>query len=76
MIVEWLDLLAVTVATIVGAMSFIILFSLGVRLRAIAHDYEKGDSQYRMYTGFAWVFFALVGVAVVFGIWLIVPVFH
>jgi hypothetical protein len=70
---KWLELLTVGGATLVAAVTVVVLYSLGVRLTAIAGD--AGQASPRSMRLFANVCFGLCGVAVLFGLYLIIPYF-
>jgi len=73
--IDWAAFSVVAAATILGAGSIVLFFALGVRLGA-----EGGDSarQYRRRALVAGsrACYALSGLAVLFGVYLIVPYFH
>jgi hypothetical protein len=70
---KWLDLLQVAGATLVAAVLLVVLYSLGVRLTAIAGDARQKSPAMVRYL--AYLCFAACGIAVLFGIYLIVPYF-
>ncbi|MDQ0708927.1 hypothetical protein QFZ52_001579 [Arthrobacter woluwensis] len=70
---KWLELLQVAGATLVSAVILVVLYSLGVRLTAIAADAEQKSP--RLARSLAYLCFCACGVAVLFGIYLIVPYF-
>lgn len=70
---KWLELLQVAGATLVAAVLLVVLYSLGVRLTAIAGD--AGQKSPRMVRSLAYACFAACAIAVLFGIYLIVPYF-
>ncbi|MCA4131559.1 hypothetical protein [Arthrobacter sp. M4] len=70
---KWLELLLVAGATLVSAVTIVGLYSLGVRLTAIAGDIQ--DRSPRLTRGLAYACFGVCGLAVLFGIYLIVPYF-
>ncbi|MET4094296.1 hypothetical protein [Arthrobacter sp. UYCu712] len=70
---KWLELVQVAGATLIAAVTLVVLYSLGVRLTAIAGDVrEKKPVWIRP---LAYVCFALSGAAVIFGLYLIIPYF-
>ena len=72
-VMKWLELVQVAGATLVAAVTVVVLYSLGVRLTAIAGDVsERKPSWLRP---LAYVCFGLCGVAVLFGLYLIIPYF-
>jgi hypothetical protein len=70
---KWLELLTVGGATLVAAVTVVVLYSLGVRLTAIAGDAEQPSP--RMKRSLAYTCFGLCGLAVLFGLYLIIPYF-
>jgi hypothetical protein len=70
---KWLELVQVAGTTLVAAVLLVVLYSLGVRLTAIAGDArQKAPGKVR---SLAYLCFAACGIAVLFGIYLIVPYF-
>jgi hypothetical protein len=70
---KWLELLQVGGATLVSAVVLVVLYSMGVRLTAIAADAEQKSPV--VVRSLAYLCFAACGAAVLFGIYLIVPYF-
>ena len=70
---KWLELLLVAGVTLVSAVTVVVLYSLGVRLTAIAGDVQQKSPV--LFTSLAYVCFGICGLAVLFGIYLIVPYF-
>jgi hypothetical protein len=70
---KWLELLTVGGATLVAAVTVVVLYSLGVRLTAIAGDARQSSP--RSKRALANVCFGLCGLAVLFGLYLIIPYF-
>ena len=70
---KWLDLAQVAGATLVAALLLVTLYSLGVRLTAIAGDAMQKSPV--LFLSLAYACFAACGIAVLFGIFLIVPYF-
>ena len=70
---KWLELLTVGGATLVVAVTVVVLYSLGVRLTAIAGDRQPAAPAWLKYLSYAC--FGLCGVAVLFGLYLIIPYF-
>lgn len=70
---KWLDLVQVAGATLVAAVLLVVLYSLGIRLTAIAGDTRRKSPA--MARSLAYLCFAACGIAVLFGIYLIVPYF-
>lgn len=70
---KWLELLTVAGTTLVAAVTVVVLYSLGVRLTAIAGDAEQASP--RAKRSLAYICFGLCGVAVLFGLYLIIPYF-
>ena len=70
---KWLELVQVAGATLVAAVTVVVLYSLGVRLTAIAGDVSERKPTWLR--PLAYVCFALCGLAVLFGLYLIIPYF-
>jgi len=70
---KWLELLTVAGTTLVAAVTVVVLYSLGVRLTAIAGDAEQATP--RVKRSLAYICFGLCGIAVLFGLYLIIPYF-
>lgn len=70
---KWIELLTVAGTTLVSAVTVVVLYSLGVRLTAIAGDAEQASPRAKRY--FAYTCFGLCGLAVMFGLYLIIPYF-
>jgi len=71
---KWLELFSVASATLVSAVTVVVLYSLGVRLTAIAGDTRTSPAAWTR--PLAYTCFALCGVAILFGLYLIIPYFH
>jgi hypothetical protein len=71
---KWLELVQVAGATLVAAVTVVVLYSLGVRLTAIAGDIQDNGRR-GWVRPMAYVCFGLCGVAVLFGLYLIIPYF-
>ncbi|MEE2523018.1 hypothetical protein V1639_11790 [Pseudarthrobacter sp. J75] len=70
---KWMELLIVAGATLAAAVTVVVLYSLGVRLTAIAGTVkEQSPTAFRALAG---VCFGLCGIAVLFGLYLIIPYF-
>ncbi|OMH33100.1 hypothetical protein [Tersicoccus sp. Bi-70] len=72
--INWAAFAIVTVATLVAALTVVFLFSLGVRLGAIANDRVGGQAQ--TLTWASRLCFVGCGAAVLYGVYLIIPAFH
>jgi hypothetical protein len=70
---KWLELLTVGGATLLAAVTVVVLYALGVRLTAIAGDAQQASP--RIKRSLAYFCFALCGLAVLFGLYLIIPYF-
>jgi hypothetical protein len=70
---KWIELIQVAGATLVAAVTVVVLYSVGVRFTAIAGDPEQ--SAPRWMKSLAYTCFGLCGVAVLFGLYLIIPYF-
>ncbi|RBP65712.1 hypothetical protein DFO66_104299 [Brevibacterium sanguinis] len=74
--IEWSSFLIVAVATWVSAVVVISLFSAAVRMRAAHIDMiEAGRPNALLKAGY-WAVFAICGIVVLFGVYLIVPALH
>ena len=72
-VMKWLELVQVAGATLVAAVTVVVLYSLGVRLTAIAGDVSERKPTW--VRPLAYVCFGLCGLAVLFGLYLIIPYF-
>ena len=63
---KWLELLTVAGATLIAAVTVVTLYSLGVRLTAIAGDAQQASPGVKR--SLAYVCFVLCGLAVLFGL--------
>lgn len=70
---KWLELLTVAGTTLIAAATVVTLYSLGVRLTAIAADAQQTSPGLKR--SFAYVCFGLCGIAVLVGLYLIIPYF-
>lgn len=70
---KWLELLTVGGATLTSAVTVVVLYALGVRLTAIAGDAQQASP--RLKRSLAYLCFGLCGLAVLFGLYLIIPYF-
>jgi hypothetical protein len=70
---KWLELVQVAGATLVAAVTVVVLYALGVRLTASAGDVSERKPAW--IRPLAVVCFALCGIAVLFGLYLIIPYF-
>ncbi|KIC65438.1 hypothetical protein AB0284_13530 [Pseudarthrobacter phenanthrenivorans] len=70
---KWLELLTVAGATLVAAATVVTLYALGVRFTAIAADAEQTSPGLKR--SFAYICFGLCGIAVLIGLYLIIPYF-
>jgi hypothetical protein len=70
---KWLELLTVAGATLAAAVTVVVLYSLGVRLTAIAADAQQPSPGLKK--SLAYACFGLCGLAVLFGLYLIIPYF-
>jgi hypothetical protein len=70
---KWLELLTVAGATMIAAVTVVTLYSLGVRLTAIAADAQETSPGVKR--SFAYICFGLCGLAVMAGLYLIIPYF-
>jgi hypothetical protein len=70
---KWLELVQVAGATLLAAVTVVVLSSIGVRFTAIAGDPEQATP--RWMKSLAYACFGLCGMAVLFGLYLIIPYF-
>jgi len=70
---KWLELVTVAGATLVSALTVVVLYSMGVRLTAIAGDRQVPAPVWVRYL--AYICFGACGLAVLFGLYLIIPYF-
>jgi len=70
---KWLELVLVAGATLAAAVTVVVLYALGVRLTAIAGDARTNQPGW--VRPLSYVCFGLCGVAVLFGLYLIIPYF-
>jgi hypothetical protein len=70
---KWLELVTVAGATLIAAVTVVVLYSLGVRLTAIAGDRQVAAPGWFKYLSY--ICFGLCGIAVLFGLYLIIPYF-
>lgn len=70
---KWMELVQVAGATLLAAVTVVVLYSIGVRFTAIAGDPEQAGP--RWMKSLAYVCFGLCGLAVLFGLYLIIPYF-
>ncbi|AXJ11032.1 hypothetical protein [Arthrobacter sp. PM3] len=71
---KWFELFSVAGATLVSAVTIVVLYALGVRLTAIAGDVRNTPPSWTR--PLSYVCFGLCGLAVLFGLYLIIPYFH
>jgi hypothetical protein len=71
---KWFELFSVAGATLVSAVTVVVLYALGVRLTAIAGDVRNSPAPWTR--PLAYVCFGLCVLAVLFGLYLIIPYFH
>lgn len=79
MSIDWLAYLVVGVVTLAATLIVVGLYSVGVRLYAVATDRNPAPedrSRLALIKTGAFACFAVCGVAVLFGIYLIVPALH
>ena len=71
--IKWAELAIVAIATIVSAGTVVLLYGLGVRLAAVAADLRPRGTLQSVVSKLC---FGLCGLAVVVGVYLIVPYFQ
>jgi hypothetical protein len=67
--IDWAALAQVTITTLVAAVAIVTLYSVGLRLLAIDHRPVIA-------TVGAWACIAIGALAVLYGIYLVIPAFH
>jgi len=72
--IDWLAFIVVAVTTLIGAGVVVGMYSLGVRLYAVSGDDARAANKTAKWAAFAC--FTICGLAVLYGIYLIVPFFH
>lgn len=70
---KWLELVLVAGSTLVAAVTVTVLYALGVRLTAIAGDVRTNQPGW--IRPLSYLCFGLCGLAVLFGLYLIIPYF-
>jgi hypothetical protein len=70
---KWLEMVQVAGATFAAAITIVVLYSVGVRFTAVAGDPEQATP--RWMKSLAFTCFTLCGLAVLFGLYLIIPNF-
>jgi hypothetical protein len=74
--IDWMALLTVTVVTLVVCVAVVTLVAAGALCLDTAHARARdGRSTWALRLG-AGATFAVVGLAVLFGLWLMIPYFH
>ncbi|MDP9886156.1 hypothetical protein J2W21_003681 [Sinomonas atrocyanea] len=73
--INWGSFIVVAVATILGAGSIVLFFSLAIRLGSEARDPERQRVRALLRTG-SGVSYALAGAVVLYGVYLVIPYFH
>ncbi len=79
MSIDWLAYLVVALVTLVATLLVVGLYSTGVRLYAISSDPDPGPAasgRLGLVKAGAYACFAACGVAVLYGVYLIVPALH
>jgi hypothetical protein len=71
---KWLELFSVAGATLVSSVTVVVLYSLGVRLTAIAGDTRNSPASWTR--PLAYACFAVCAAAILYGLYLIIPYFH
>lgn len=72
--IDWLAFVVVAITTLIGAGFVVAMYSLGVRLYAFSADGATTANKSAKWGAFAC--FGICGAAVLYGIYLIVPMFH
>ncbi|WP_231707466.1 hypothetical protein [Arthrobacter sp. zg-Y919] len=77
--IHWMDYLTVFGVTLLAALTVVCIYSFGVRLYAVSLDADTASTprnRVALAKAGAYTCFALSAVAVLFGIYLIVPALH
>ena len=77
--IHWLDYLVVFAVTLVAALTVVGIYSFGVRLYAVSQDEDPGATpanRLALAKAGAFTCFGLSAMAVLYGIYLIVPALH
>lgn len=72
---DWAAFVVVAISTILGAGTIVLFFSLGIRLRSEAVDPQRQHGR-RLLRAASAASYTLAGIAVVYGVYLIVPYFQ
>lgn len=74
--IDWLSLLVVAVVSIIATFVFAVFLSMAIRLMSVARvATDEGRSAVGARVG-SWVFLSLIGVVILFALYLIIPQFH
>lgn len=73
--IDWLSLLVVAVVSVCATALFALLLSLAIRLLAAARATADANIRGPATIG-AWIVLGLIGVMVLFAVYLIIPQFH
>lgn len=73
--IDWLSLLVVAVVSVGATALFALLLSLAIRFLAAARATADGNIRGPAGIG-AWILLGLIGVMVLFALYLIIPQFH
>lgn len=73
--IDWLSLLIVAAVSICATAMFAVLLSVAIRLLSAARASADGDARGPAAVG-AWILLGLIGLMVLFALYLIIPQFH
>lgn len=73
--IDWGAFVIVAVATILAAGTTVLLFSLGIRLGSESRDPARARAHAALRTASV-ANYALAGIAVLYGVYLVIPYFH
>lgn len=73
--IDWFSLVIVAVVSVGVTAIFAVLLSFAIKLLSAAQATDEGDSNAGATVG-AWILLGLIGVMVLFGLYLIIPQFH
>jgi len=74
--IDWAALGLVSVVSLVATLIVVVIASIGIRALASAQDRQKSGETSTGLRAAGYAFIALAGVAVLYGIYLIIPVLH
>jgi hypothetical protein len=73
--IDWISLLVVAVVSICATALFAVLLSVAIRMLSVARATADGQARGPALIG-AWILLGMIGVMVLFALYLIIPQFH